>query len=173
MYQIEFVDLGLSVKWATCNLGANLPSEYGDYYSWNDIVYENKKSKNILTIFRRYVAKHQRKIKNFMKDCSLYRLPTFLEFEELLTECSWIWTEYNGISGYKVIGKNENFIFIPVGGSKDKYFFNFKDNSGYYWSSTLIDSNSKFAYSLFFDYNTRFMAYNNCDLGHTIRVVKL
>ena len=47
MHQIEFVDLGLSVKWATCNLGANLPSEYGDYYSWNDIVYENKKSKNI------------------------------------------------------------------------------------------------------------------------------
>ena len=171
MHQIEFVDLGLSVKWATCNLGANLPSEYGDYYSWNDIAYENKKSKDIRTIFRRYIAKYRNRVKYFIEDSSLYRLPTFSEFEELLNKCSWVWTECNGINGYKVIGCNENSIFIPIGGSKDKFFFHFKE-CGYYWSSSLVDCRNRFAYALFFDCNVNLMTSNKCDLGHAIRLVK-
>ena len=169
---MEFVDLGLSVNWASCNLGAESPAEYGCYCLWNEI----KSSKNIFTILKEsatklIITRKKFALNNDNIDCKSYRLPTFLEFRELLNRCKWIWTDYDGVKGYKVIGKNENFIFIPVGGSKDKIFSNFKE-SGYYWSSTTLSSRDTLAYALFFDSNIKTITPNNCKLGHAVRLVK-
>lgn len=126
----EYVDLGLSVKWATCNLGASVPEESGDRYAWGEF---NTKStftkKNCTTYKKKYMmnfsgreywdaARSNRK--------GLWRTPTAKEFSELIVKCKWDWTEINGKTGYKVTGPNGNSIFIPFGGN--------------YWSSTSTDS---------------------------------
>lgn len=86
----EFVDLGLpsNSRWAKCNIGANFPEEYGDYYAWKEV--ENKKCK------------------------TPRRIPTKEEFAELEKVCTWEWIERNDKVGYKVVGPNGNSIFLPL-----------------------------------------------------------
>ena len=92
--QNEFVDLGLSVTWATCNVGANSPEENGEYYTFD----------NALTL-----KKNEE------------RLPTREEFQELIDNCTWLWAEEKGVKGYKVTSKkNSNSIFLPAAGKRDK-----------------------------------------------------
>lgn len=86
----EFIDLGLSVKWATCNVGASNESDFGEYFNYPVIN---------------------------QKDWSGWRLPTKDEYEELLRDCSWSWTRVNDSMGYLVVGKNGNSIFIPAAGN--------------------------------------------------------
>ena len=113
----EYVDLGLSVKWATCNLGASVPEESGDRYAWGEFntksTFTKKncttyKYKNMMNISgKEYwdAAKSNRK--------GLWRTPTEEEFNELINKCQWEWSELNGKTGYKVTGPNEESIFIP------------------------------------------------------------
>ena len=100
----EWIDLGLSVKWASCNEGARLVSGIGMGCSWND-------AKRFKT-----------------KDGS--RLPTTMEAEELLDKCKFEWTMLDGQMGFKVIGKNGNSIFLPVncrtGETIGKYWTSYK-----------------------------------------------
>lgn len=85
---LGLVDLGLSVTWATCNVGANSPQEYGAYYTYENAL-------------------------NLEKDGK--RLPSPSEFQELEANCTWTWTEEKGVNGYKVTSrKNGNSIFLPA-----------------------------------------------------------
>jgi len=163
------IDLGLSVMWAEMNLFEDLDSGIGAKYSWGDI--EKR-------IYFRYIdGKLNKKSKNDLKtilgndDLSIcgnekydaarylwgdnWRLPLRQEIEELINQCEWKWTSLNGISGYKVIGKNGNFIFLPVTGE----FIADKRNSpqaGYYWSgSANSDVLGEEAHFLYFDENKK------------------
>lgn len=129
-----YVDLGLSVKWATCNVGANSPEEYGQYFAWGET---NPKTEfteeNSLT--------NKKHMEDFSGDEQYdaaaanwgggWRMATSDEYTELINDCTWILVENEG---YKVTGPNGNSIFIPTSG-----FYNGStlDNSGTFsWSST-------------------------------------
>ena len=137
----EAVDLGLSVKWASCNVGATSPEAYGSYYSWAE-------TKDI----------------EWNGD---WRMPTTNEMRELRENCDWKWTKNNGIYGYKVTGKNGNSIFLPASGFSlnDRTFD--VSSWGYYWSS----SSSNTANVLEFDIDNNKISSSEPSYGCTIRPV--
>ena len=136
----QFVDLGLSVKWATCNVGANSPEEYGDYYAWGETSLKSSYTEDNCETWRKNVSD----IKGTCRDVAhvkwggSWRMPTKAEFEELVNNCVWIWTTRNGVKGYKVTGVKtgdlSNFIFLPAGGYRSGKYPPSKGH-GYYWSS--------------------------------------
>lgn len=142
----EYVDLGLSVKWAICNVGASSPIESGDFYAWGEVrkkgVYDWSTykwgSKKKTTKYFSSSSKTKEKL-DLQDDVARvkwggsWRMPTLEEFEELKTHCSWTWTSVNGISGYMITGTNRNSIFLPALNIRDGFS---RDGAGFYWSAT-------------------------------------
>ena len=139
----EWVDLGLQVRWASCNIGANVPSDYGNYYQWGNPAPKRKgtidnKPHNSLA-FIAGIPEYDMALSNW--GCG-WRLPTKDDIEELVTMCNWQITELNGVSGYKVVGPNGNSIFLPFGGAidgDDEYYEKYnliQKPQGCFWSST-------------------------------------
>lgn len=121
----DYVDMGLSVKWATCNLGANAPNDYGGYYYYSET---DNKTRRKESDFKLYVGKKKWKnipvISGTEYDVvtanwgAPWRLPTENEWLELTLYCQWEWMSINGIMGYKIISKrNGNSIFLPASGN--------------------------------------------------------
>ena len=113
----EFVDLGLSVLWATCNIGADSPEEYGDYYAWGETTTKDSYSRD------NYVGWGDEGVLPSSKDVASvkmrgsWRMPDKEELVELLEKCNWTSTTKNGISGNMVTSKiNGNSIFLPNAG---------------------------------------------------------
>jgi hypothetical protein len=125
----EYVDLGLSVKWATFNVGATKPEEYGDYFAWGET--EPKEVYDWSTYFE--VADDVAAVKWGGK----WRMPTMAEQDELRTQCTWTWTSQNGVKGYRVTGTNGNSIFLPAAGYRSGSSLYNTDSKGFYWSSSL------------------------------------
>ncbi len=132
----DAVDLGLSVKWGTCNIGATKPEEYGNYYAWGETSTKENytpgsyKFLNIIdTTLTKYChdSRHgtpdgkSRLEKNddvaSVVSGGKWRMPTKQEIEELIEKCSWSWTSINGVLGYVVTGSNGNSIFLPASGA--------------------------------------------------------
>ncbi len=172
----EYVDLGLSIKWATCNVGASSPSDYGDYYAWGETStkssYEEENSK----------TKTSDKSMNDIGGNSSYdvarakwggswRLPTKAEFQELIDKCTWTWTTQGGHNGYKVTGKNGKSIFLPATGWREGTLSYFVGESGNYWGSTLGESNTDDAYDLFFNSSNYYTRWVNRFYGYSVRPV--
>lgn len=148
----EWVDLGLSVKWATCNVGANSPSDYGGYYAWGETRTKSRYDwdncfdclDNKGDRWGTYKISGQTHItpssghdtarENWG---STWRMPTDAENEELCKKCKWTWTTKNGHKGYNVTGSNGNSIFLPTAGSRYGASFGDVGSEAYYWSSTL------------------------------------
>ena len=117
----EAVDLGLSVLWASHNIGANSPEQIGDNFAWGETTtksvynvdnyaYYDSASQSYIDIGidiggTEFDAAHVIWGGN-------WRMPTWNEFTELRKNCEWKWVNYNGVNGYKVTGKNGNSIFI-------------------------------------------------------------
>lgn len=149
----DWVDLGLSVKWATSNIGASSPSDYGYFIAWGEIAPKSTYNYRNSTTFN----KHQSDIAKTDKDVAHikwggnWRMPTLAEIKELMEACTWDWVTVGGHSGYKVTGLNGNSIFLPASGAKsdDKLFD--QGSFGCYWSSTPKDSEE--SYSINFDPN--------------------
>ncbi|MBR4156358.1 MAG: hypothetical protein IKU01_06630 [Bacteroidales bacterium] len=138
----EYVDLGLSVKWATCNVGANSPEEYGEYYAWGETSPKAEyREENSLT----YGKQMDDIAGNAEYDVARsnwgggWRMPTDAERNELLDNCMWTWTTRNGVDGYNVEGPSGNSIFLPAAGCRYESSLNYAGSRGYYWSSTPYD----------------------------------
>ena len=158
------VDLGLSVKWASCNIGASAPEEYGDYFAWGETIgygqdtsdgrlfnWENYKwcsgSSNTLTKYNRYPqygTVDNKTVLDPEDDAvrvnwgSTWRMPTKEEFDELCNNCTWTWTTLNGVNGYKVASTtNDNFIFLPAAGFRMDDNLSRAGTYGVYWSTSL------------------------------------
>ena len=165
----EYVDLGLSVKWATCNVGASQPHECGDYFAWGETetkeeYYLDENCKTIECIkvkkgffIKRIETEYIDKRENF-KDTARanwggsWRLPTQDELEELKDKCTWKWTTQSGVGGMRVTGPNGNSIFLPAAGyCNEVENIEDLDINGYYWSSTPDEDTPYCAYSLNLD----------------------
>lgn len=122
----EWVDLGLSVKWATCNVGAIQPEEFGDYFAWGEVepkedyawnTYKHSEGSNLI----KYTGSDKTVLDPEDDAATVnwggeWRIPTIAELDELKNNCTWDWTTQNGVNGYKVTGTNGNSIFLPVTG---------------------------------------------------------
>ena len=155
----ELVDLGLSVKWATCNVGANSPEEYGDYFAWGEVepktTYDFSTYKycdGTLNTFTKYCSKSDYGKDGFTDNKTVldleddaatanwggtWRMPTTAEQQELINNCTWTWTTQNGVNGCKVIGPNGNSIFLPAAGLMSEGTLFNAASTGLYWSSSL------------------------------------
>lgn len=133
---VEAVDLGLSVKWAPYNVGAIAPKEYGGYYAWGET--EEKSDYSELT----YSFKEKKRTLDPENDVAhvkwggSWRMPTKAEMDELCNECTWTWTQLNGVDGMKVTGPNGNSIFLPVAGIRSSTSLVLNGSEGCYWSNT-------------------------------------
>lgn len=166
------VDLGLSVKWASCNVGASSPEEYGGYYAWGETEektdyswstykwcngsYDNQTkyctSSSYGTVDNKTTLDLEDDVAH-VKWGGNWRMPTMAEQDELRTKCDWEWTTMNGVKGYQVTGPNGNSIFLPVTGSRSDggvYYHTY----GCYWSASLRENSSNYAYYL--DFNDGF-----------------
>ena len=125
---IEYIDLGLSVKWANCNLGAKTPEETGERFSFEE------KSK-----------------------VDYVKLPTKEQCEELINNCTWKWHGGKN-KGVYVIGKNGNKIFLPaVGELYYDEQMQAEGEAGSYWSSSLQGTDGKYAYYISYCYKFDFL----------------
>ena len=127
----EIIDLGLSVKWADCNVGAKSPEEYGYYFAWAETQNKNNYS---YSNYKYYTGDGYSKYNGIdnkteldLEDDAAYmalgeswRTPSESEWKELMTECSWEWTTVNGVYGYRITSKKDGFkgnsIFLPATG---------------------------------------------------------
>ena len=179
--EVDYVDLGLRVKWATCNLGASKPEEYGDYYGWGCTVpYATGDDVNWTKYFQKlgstgtdwsdcgtdkdplkdYVYPNNKSIAGTKWDVArkklggTWRMPTHEEQQELMNadNCTWSWTTENGINGYKVTSKkNDNFIFLPAAGYRLGASLYHAGSHGNDWSSSPYLDVSDGAYFMSFD----------------------
>lgn len=100
-----------------------------------------------------------------------WRMPTSGELSSLLMGCTWIWTEQNGMNGYKVTGSNGNWIFLPAAGYREEDETLGVGKNANYWSKTLDKTNSSNAYYVFFNPSYPFWYNYSRYYGQSIRAV--
>ncbi|MBR2050898.1 MAG: hypothetical protein IJ961_00295 [Bacteroidales bacterium] len=175
----EWVDLGLpsGIKWATCNVGASTPEQYGTYFAWGELLPKDEyKSDNYLAndISLDDISGNAEYDVAAARWGGDWRMPAKTELQELRDNCTWTWTELNNVKGYILTGPNGNNIFLPASGVR--YSGSFTDGTcGYtcYWSSTL--SSTSVSYHLYFNESSHDVINNSpsyCYYGHTIRPVR-
>ena len=182
----DWVDLGLpsGLKWATCNVGAESPEDYGNYYAWGETTTKSTYTEVNSTTYRlsfsalltqgiidennNLTPSHDAARSNWGGS---WRLPTKAELEELENKCTWTWTTQNGVRGYKVTGPNGNSIFLPAAGTCYGSSLDNAGENGYYWSSTPNESNSHVAYDLSFNSGSQDVRWTPRRYGFSVRPV--
>ena len=172
---IEAADLGLSVRWASCNVGAEAPEEYGDYYAWGECeVKDSYGWKGSKSYDRPYAATLQSE-----EDVATqklgdgWRMPTTDEVRELIEKCEVREAVRNGCYGFEFVAPNNNTIFLPAAGYR---YDTTRYNDGFealYWSSSSIAGDNKHAMALFVNNHEKLIdSARYRYYGATIRPVK-
>lgn len=161
----QYVDLGLpsGIKWATCNIGAIKPEEYGDYFAWGEtkpkttydwsVYFDTTDGGNTFT---KYTTAGKTML-DFEDDAAranwggAWCIPTNEEWTELRNNCTWTWKTRNGINGYEVKGPNGNVIFLPAAGYHYLDDLHNAGDYGTYWSSSLDTDYPYDAWGVYFD----------------------
>lgn len=143
----EPVDLGLSVCWASWNVGAKAPEQYGNYYAWGDINphrhydqegYTEEFYKGPKTIPAEGICGSETYDVAVVKwKDGNWRMPTQKEALELVNRCIWSEDQLNGVNGWTVKGPNGNTIFLPKGGRCIDRRFEQVGEVGHYWQGTV------------------------------------
>lgn len=171
-YDGEAVNLGLSVKWGSCNVRAKNPENSGEHYSWGETAAKSKyswptykwcegteytltKYVPVPTDIKYGTIDHNGELE--LEDdvahviCGgKWRMPTAYEWQELMDKCTWTWTQRNGVNGYLVTSRNGASIFLPAAGYRQYDSVNVPGEYGYYWSSSVNMGAPSYAYRLFF-----------------------
>lgn len=192
----EWVDLGLpsGLLWAKCNLGANAPEEYGDYYAWGETV--TKSTYNWSTY--RYCLGDNNNLTKYcnsgsyghngytdtltvlqaMDDAATaalgngVRMPTKADWEELIANTTRDWTTQNGVYGRKFTASNGNTLFLPAAGYRCDSEHRDAGYDGYYWSSSLYESSPGHAWYFFFNSGCQYLLYDPRFDGRSVRPVR-
>ena len=152
------VDLGLSVYWCSCNVGAETPEEYGDYFAWGETKTKSSYTEENYSLYDNEMkvytnignnicgTEYDAATVNLGAD---WRMPTKDELKELLDNCTFEWTQINGVNGYKVTGINGNSIFIPAAGFMGNTILSDKNQSGLsVWTGIESSYNNRYAIEL-------------------------
>lgn len=187
--EAQAVDLGLSVKWATCNLDATAPEKSGGFYAWGETQTKEVYNDETYQFFNLEWGTIQRigsEITGTQHDAATvrlggeWRMPTHDEWAELRNNCQWEWTALNGVSGYRVTAANGNSIFLPAAGRlysvEGQELNGYENIGGFYWTSTLAEDNDynyrayrfQFGQSSYGEYES----YDAPSLGYSIRPVQ-
>lgn len=203
------VDLGLSVKWAPCNIGANAPEEYGDYFAWGDPVpyYKPLHSQDnpcsswnsgktgygwgnykwcegtdrTMTKYctsRLFGIVDNKKTLDLEDDAAhfnwggAWRMPTNAELEELYRNCTWEWTQMNGVTGVIIRSKkNSNYIFLPAAGYRSFVYLKSTGSAGDYLTSSVVQGEDYYAFGFYFNATYWRMCTSYRDTGRSVRAV--
>lgn len=164
----EYVDLGLpsGLKWATMNIGAKLPEQYGSYFAWGETA--PKDNYNWQTYkwcdgadskFNKYCLHADAgKVDSLdvlqPKDDPAHKLwggrwhtPSAEQVTELLSRCSFAPSERNGLAGLEVKGPNGAVIFLPMAGGRNPIGLVDAGGGAYYWTSDLFRLSSSNAHA--------------------------
>lgn len=177
----DAVDLGLSVKWASHNLGASKAEEAGPFFAWGETqpkeFYDEDEYAYYDVDYADYIDIGEN-ISGTKYDAAHIHwgngwcMPTWEQFNELIKKCSWQWGKYNGVNGYKVTGPNGNSIIFPAGGHRiGKTDFDNNKVIGV-WSADLVKGVGSRAYGMRGDSENT--SRNNAPryYGYNIRPVK-
>ena len=189
----HLIDLGLpsGTKWACCNVGASSPEQYGNYYAWgetspksvyNHVTYSYYTGQD--TDGNGYIDKNF-SVVNIGSDIagtgydaatanwgSPWRMPTLEQCEELWQNCSCVWTTQNGVNGMKFTGPSGGTIFLPAAGYRWYDDLSYAGDWGGYWSSSLGESYSDTAWTLYFGSGYVGTYYNGRYGGQSVRPVR-
>ncbi len=180
----EYVDLGLpsGTLWATTNVGADNPEDYGDYFAWgetkpkSDYSWETYKYVGNST---KYNDSDGKKTLDYSDDAAYQNwgsdwcMPTIEQLKELKDQCTWKWTTRNGKNGYLVTSKkNGNTLFLPAAGYRNGTSLYNVGSYGDYWSRSLSESSPGYARYLRFNSGgvDDYWDYRGC--GQSVRPVR-
>lgn len=151
--RVEAVDLGLSVRWASCNIGAQRPSDAGAYFAWAET--EEKEVYDWSTYVDADCTQHRSSICGTLSDAAYvawggqWRLPSLKEMQELCDRCTWQWATQDGVPGCMVTGPSGASIFLPAAGVRQggeaylhaaygSYLTGSADASNFFYSRSLV-----------------------------------
>lgn len=164
----EYVDMGevtigsvtKHLLWATCNIGADNPWDYGDYFAWGETATKSDFSWGTYsmgdgTTFSKYTGSDYTTLQPEDDVASKlwggsWRIPTDAEWQALYDQCTWTWTTQNGVNGHLVTAANGSSIFLPAAGYRCNADLNHAGSYGYYWSSSLTMGYPDCALNVFF-----------------------
>ena len=191
----EWVDLGLpsGTLWATCNVGANKPEDYGSYFAWGETVpkevynWETYKwcngTSNSMTKYctDSSFGTVDGKTELLPEDDAAYvnwgtswRMPTQEQCIELSNNCTWTWTMLNGVNGHLITGPNGNTMFLPAAGDRYQDKIGDLGSYGQFWSRTLNSDSQYAAFILFLhSYGLSGINANDRSYGFSVRAVRV
>ena len=197
---VEWVDLGLpsGLLWATCNLGATTPEEYGGYYAWGETttkeVYSWANYKyctvdaegGLLTLtkyitstsFGSYGTPDNLTTLQAMDDAATQklgndaRIPTQADWEELINNTTAKWTQVNGVNGCRFTATNGKSLFLPAAGNRWDNELCYAGFSGHYWSSSLVENSSDGAWRFCLDEGSQGVGGDDRYFGFSVRAVR-
>ena len=190
-----YVDLGLpsGLLWATCNLGSTTPEGYGNYYAWGKVqtkttydwsTYAYGSASNQLT---KYCCNSEYGLNGFTDNLTTLqssddaatvvlgngaRIPTTDECDELTNNTDGEWTTLNGVNGWKFTASNGNSLFLLAAGFRLGSEFHDAGSIGGYWSSSLNDSNPRYAWFFGITSVGQGVGYDTRALGRSVRAVR-
>ena len=190
----EYVDLGLpsGLLWATCNVGASSPEDYGDYFAWGETqpkdyydwsTYQYGNDWNQLTKYcntsnygyngftdnlTTLLPEDDAATANWGSD---WRMPTKEEWQELYNNTTHTWTTQNGVEGRLFTASNGNSLFLPAAGYRSNSSLYSAGSYGNYWSRSLYTSPSN-AWGFSFYWSNCFMGYYGRKDGFSVRPVR-
>ena len=190
----EWVDLGLpsGTLWATCNVGASAPEEYGDYFAWGETEpketykWETYKwcngSEYSLTKYctnSDFGTVDNRMVLDLEDDAAYvnmgpsWRMPSDAQQTELIRKCTWQWTTMNGVNGRLVTGPNGNSIFLPAAGERFYSSLLEAGSMSEYWSCELGLGSSICAYGIGFESDSLYWISGARAFGRSVRAVRV
>ena len=191
----DYVDLGLpsGTLWATCNVGAETPEDYGDYFAWGETMPKGvynwntyqycMGSENTLT---KYCNKSSYGYNGFIDNLttllpeddaatanwgSSWRMPTVEDWEELYNNTTVTWTTQNGVRGRLFTASNGNSLFLPAAGVRWDGELNYTGDSCHYWSSSRYTSDPSSAWDFYSEVSGIYVIQNRRYFGHSVRAV--
>lgn len=194
------VDLGLpsGTLWADRNVGADSSEDYGDYFAWGETEAKDhydwstyKWCKGEGYDLTKYCSDIDYGYNGFTDNMTTLEpaddaananwgdkwcIPTYDQFSELISKCTWTWTSQNSVKGFKVTGPNGNSIFLPAAGGYYHSDFLCAGSIGIYWTNSLGERGSGGAYAYFFSFLEDGLTDELSDdadrsSGHTVRAV--